>query len=292
MSPVANVTELGNTVQGALLSSIVSPAFVKEAVGLNSLARDNMPGKGQGNVKKVVKEGSITVTNPHAESEPLAIGSNGEYTETSVNLTAAKACVVTGISLEQERFGTLTEDKLMELASQAVGRAVSNDIIGLAAGFSNGVTASAHLTIADLYTALFTMQNTNLPDLATLPHFIGSHRAVNKIKGEMASTGATPYVNPGLLDILVNLPATGGYMGTIPGLCEVYQTSGHATTGGDDQMPFMHPTLALAGMFDSAPTFWMSKKGSEGFYTEIAAAYFYDAAEINDGAGVNVRADT
>ena len=292
MVAVAYVTELANTVQGVVLSDIVSPAFVKTAVGLNSIARDNLPGRGQGNVKKIVKEGSITITNPNAESEPLAIASGSEYTETSVSLTAAKACVVQGISLEQTRFGTFDEDKAKQVATEAIGRSVSNDIIGLASGFSNGVTATNFLTIADLYTALFTIHNANTPNQEVLPHFIASPRSVSKVKAEMASTGATPWVNEMMLDILVNLPATGGYMGRIPGLCEIYQTTGHATTGGDDQMPFMHPMWALAGMFDALPEFWVTKRGAEGFYTEVAGAYFYDVLEVNDGAGVNVRGDS
>lgn len=292
MSPVSNVTELANTVQGSLLSSIISPAFVKGAVGLNSLSTDDLPNKGQGNVKKVVKEGYITVTNPHAESEPLAIGSNGEYTETSVSLTAAKACVVTGISLEQQRFGTLTDDKLKEMATQAVGRAVSNDIIGCAAGFSNGVTATNYATLSDLYSAQFSVFNSNTPDQDIPCHFIGSPRAISKLKSEMATTGATPWVNESMLSILTGLPATGGYVGSVPGLADFYQTTGHATTGGDDQMPFMHPKWALAGMLDALPQFWIVDKASEGFYREISAAFFYDVAEINDGAGVNVRGDS
>ena len=291
MSPVPNVTELGNTVQGSLLSSIVSPAFAKGAVGLNSVVRDDMPGKGQGTSKKIVKEGTITVTNPHAESEPLAIGSNGEYSETYATLTAAKACVVTGMSLEQQRFGTLTEDKLMELASEATGRSVSNDIIGSAAGFSNAVTATADLTLDDLYLALIALHASNCPEQNILPHFIGSPKSNGKIKQAMSSTGATPFVNPGLLQILTGTPDAGGYLGEIPGLCEVYQTTGHAQTGGDDQMPFMHPKYAVAGMFDAAPTFIITDVGSGGFYKEIAAAYFYDVTEVNDGAGINVKAN-
>jgi len=292
MAPVAYVTELGNTIQGVVTADLISPAFVKGAVGLNSIARENLPGRGQGNVKKIVKEGSISVTNPQAESEPLAIASGSEYTESQISLTAAKACVVQGISLEQTRFGTFDEDKAKRLATEAIGRAVSNDIIGMASGFSNAVTATNYVTIADLYTALFTIHNSNCPNQEVLPHFIASPRGVSKIKAEMASTGSTPWVNEMLLDILVNLPATGGYMGSIPGLCEVYQTTGHSTTGGDDQMPFMHPMWALAGMFDSAPEFFVQDRGAEGFYKEVAGAFFYDVAEVNDGAGVNVKGDS
>lgn len=292
MSPVAYVTELGNTIQGVVTADMISPAFVKGAVGLNSIARENLPGRGQGNVKKIVKEGSISVTNPQAESEPLAIASGSEYTESQISLTAAKACVVQGISLEQTRFGTFDEDKAKRLATEAIGRAVSNDIIGMASGFSNGVTATNFLTIADMYTALFTIHNSNCPNQEVLPHAILSPRSVSKIKTEMSTTGATPWVNESMLDILVNLPSTGGYMGHIPGLCEVYQTTGHSTTGGDDQMPFMHPMWALAGMFDSLPEFWVQKRGAEGFYTEVAGAYFYDVAEVNDAAGVNLRGDS
>lgn len=292
MTAVANVTEVSNGVAGQVLSSIVSPALVKTAVGLNSLSRDNLPSKGQGLTKKVVKEGSLTVTNPLTESEPLAIGSGGEYTETSVSLTAAKCAIVTGLSVEADRFGTSSVAQLVEKSAEAIGRAVSNDIIGMASGFSNGVTCSSVATLDDLYTALFTIHNANCPNQEVLPHFIANPRAVKAIKSALSTTGASAFVNPVMLEVLMGLPSTGGYMGQIPGLCEVYQTTGFAATGGDDQQPFMHPMWALAGMFDPSPEVWVTKRGAEGFYTEAASLFFYDVAEVNDACGINFRSDT
>jgi hypothetical protein len=293
MAVVANVTEVSNSVTiGNVLSSVSSPAFVKAAVGLNSLYREDLPGKGQSAVKKFVKDGSLTVTNPQAESDNLAIGAGGEYTETSVSATAAKCAIVSGLSLEADKFGNVDMPKLIAKAGEAVGRAVSNDLIGMGAGFSNGVTCTAVATLADLYTAQFTIFNANCPNQEVLPHFICNPRAGRAIKSELSTTGASAFVNPQMLEVLMGLPSTGGYLGQIPGLCEVYQTTGFAATGGDDQQPFMHPMWALAGIFDGAPDTWITKKGSEGFYTEAATSYFYDIVEWNDAAGVNFRSDT
>lgn len=292
MSPVSNVTEVSNTVSGVVLAGLVSPAFVKTAVGIGSVNRVNMPVKGQGTAMKIMKEGSLTATNPLTESEPLAIGSGGEYTETVATLTAAKAAIVTGLSLEADRFTGLTVPKLIQKSAEAIGRAVSNDIIGLASGFSNGVTCSNVATLADLYTALFTIHNGNCPNQEVLPHWITNPKGVKAIKSELSTTGASAFVNPVMLEILMGLPSSGGYMGSIPGLCEVFQTTGFSATGGDDQQPFIHPMWAIAGMFDSIPEVWITKKGSEGFYTEAASAYFYDVGELNDAAGINFRSDT
>lgn len=293
MAVVSNVTEVSNSVTiGNVLSAKSSPAFVKTAVGLNSLYRENLPGKGQSAVKKFTKEGSLTVTNPQGESDSLAIGSGGEYTETSVSATAAKCAIVSGLSVEADKFGNIDMAKLVSKAGEAVGRAVSNDIIGMGSGFSNGVTCTNIATLADLYTALFTIQNGNCPNQEVLMHFICNPRAGRAIKAELSTTGASAFTNPQMLEVLMGLPSTGGYLGTIPGLCEVYQTTGFSATGGDDQQPFIHPMWALAGIFDSAPETWITKKGSEGFYTEAASFYFYDVVEWNDAAGVNFRSDT
>lgn len=293
MAVVSNVTEVANSVTiGNVLSSISSPAFVKAAVGLNSLYRENLPGKGQSAVKKFTKEGSLTVTNPQGESDSLAIGSGGEYTETSVSATAAKCAIVSGLSVEADKFGNVDINKLVTKAGEAVGRAVSNDVISMGSGFSQGVTCSSIATLADLYTAQFTIFNGNCPNQEVLPHFICNPRSGMAIKSELSSSGASAFTNPQMLEVLMGLPSTGGYLGTIPGLCEVYQTTGFSATGGDDQQPFMHPMWALAGIFDSAPETWIAKKGSEGFYTEAATMYFYDIVEWNDAAGINFRSDT
>lgn len=289
---VANITEVSNDVTvGNVLASIVAPPFVKASVGLNSLYREELPPQGQSAVKKFVKDGSLTAA-ALAESTALAIGANGELTRTSADATAAKCAVVSGLSVEGERFSNIDTNKLAEAAGSAIGRLVSNDLIGMASGFSSGVTCTSVATISDLLTALFTIQNANCPNPEVLPHFICNPRSGRALKAELITSGASAFTNPGMLQVLTGLPSDGGYIGQIPGICEVYQTTGFAATGGDDQQPFVHPMWGLAGIFDSAPITWQAKKGSEGLYTELATYYFYDIIEYNDAAGVNFRSDT
>jgi len=292
MTAVANITEVGNSITvGNVVASIVAPPFVKAAVGLNSLQREGLPGKGQSAVKKWPRDGSLTSATL-AESVAMPIDANGEFTQTSATTTAAKIAVMSGLSLEQDKFGNLDIAKMAEAAAAAHGRYVSNDIISQATGFSQSVICSSIITIDDLFLALFALQNSNCPDQDVLPHFICSPRTGINIKREQYQSGAAAYTHPAMLEILNGMPTDTGYLGTIPGLCQVYQTTGHQTTGGDDRMPFVHPLWALCGIFDNSPELWITKKGAEGFYTEIGSPYFYDVTEYNDLAGVEVRADT
>ncbi len=290
--PVSNITEVSNSVTvGNVVSSVTAPAFVKSSVGLNSIYREDLPPQGQSNVKKFKKDGSLTAASL-AESTAQAVDSNGEFTQTSVSATAAKCAVVSGLSVEGARFGTIDEVKLAKEAGAAVGRFVSNDILSLASGFSVTQTATAAATLADLYAALFSIQNSNCPNQEVLPHFICNPRSGRSIKEEIVTSGASAFNNPNMLSIAMGLPTNGGYLGQIPGLCEVYQTTGFAASGGNDSQPFVHPMWGIAGMFDSAPITWTANKGAEGFYTELATYYLYDVVEWNDLACVNVASDT
>lgn len=292
MGAVAYVTEAGNSVtKGNLIAGTVAPPFVKSAVGLNSVARENLPGKGDSATKKWLKDGSLTAA-ALAEATALAIDANGEFTQTSSTTTASKVAVVSGLSVEADRFGNIDVAKLSKAAGAAIGRYVSNDIISLATGFTQSVVCNSIATVDDLFLALFSIHNSNCPNPEVLPHWIASPRSVMNIKKEQYQSGASAYNNPAMLDVLMGLPTDAGFVGEIPGLCQVYQTTGHQTTGGDDRMPFMHPMWAACGIFDSAPEVWIAKKGSEGFFTEVASFFLYDVAEWNDLAGVEVRADT
>ena len=54
----------------------------------------------------------------------------------------------------------------------------------------------------------------------------------------------------------------------------------------------IHPVWCLAGVFDTAPKYIITERGSEGFYTEVASYFLYDAFEWNDPAGVQIRSDS
>ena len=284
------ITEVSNAVTiGNDLSRLSAPAFVKSAVGLNSLYRENLPVGAP--TKKFTKEGSLTVASL-AQSTAMPADANGEYTETSVTATPAKCAVVSGISVEARAFTSLDVAKLADKQGSAFGRFVSNDIIGLASGLSTVQTATSVLTIDDLMIAQLAIYNSNCPNPeATLQAILGP-KAVYNIKKEILQSGATPWSNPNMLSIVGGRPTLDGFMGSIPGLCDVYQTTGFGTTGGDDQQMLIHPVWCLAGVFDTAPKYIITERGSEGFYTEVASYFLYDAFEWNDLAGVQIRSDS
>lgn len=290
MAAVANVTEVSNAITlGNLLSAKSSPALVKSAVGLGSLYREDLPTNT--NVVKFVKEGSLTSASL-VESTALAADANGEFTQTSVSATAAKIAVSSALSLEAERFTSLTVQKLADEQGAAIGRGVSNDYIGNAANLATTVTSTTVMTVDDLYLGQYNIFNSNCPNQEVLLHAFLGPKAFLNIKRELIQSGASAWTNPNMLSVLQGLPTQAGYMGTIPGLADFFQTTGFATTGGDDQQMIVHPMWCLAGIFDSAPTTWFRQNGPEGFFTSVASAYLYDIIEWNDLAGVMLRSDT
>lgn len=290
MGAVANITEVSNSVTfGNLLSAKASPALVKAAVGLNSLYREDLPSGT--NVKKFVKEGSLTAATL-AESTALAPDSSGEYTQSSVTATAAKCAVSSGLSVEGERFGFVDVSKLADAQGAAIGRYVSNDIIGLAAGIATTVTSATVMTIDDIMQGQYSILSSNCPNQEVPLHCIIGHKALYNIKKELAQTGASAWHNPNMLSVLQGLPSASGYVGSIPGIADVYVTSGFATTGGDDQQMIIHPMWCLAGMFDTGPKTVVNMKGAEGLYTEVVSYFLYDVIEWNDLAGCMLRSDT
>ena len=289
---VANITELSNSVTlGNLLSAEMAPAFVKAAVGLDSVYLENLP-VGT-NVKKFTKAGSLTAATL-AESTALAVDANGELTDSSISLTAAKCAVSSGLSVEEEQFGFISLDRIGQEQGAAIGRFVSDDILSLAGGFStNTVTCATVATVDDLMLAQFAIYNAKVPNPEISLNAILGPRAVYNIKKDIVQSGASVWSNPNMLTLLSDgKPAANGLMGAIPGICNVYMTTGFGTSGGDDVQMVVHPRWALCGMLAPAPKVWIKQKGSEGAYTEVFSFLFYDVGEWNDAAGCKFSSDT
>lgn len=291
MAAVANITELSNSnTLGNLLSSVSSPALVKTPVMMNLMYAEDLP-TGT-NVKKFQKNGSLTSASL-AESTALQPDSNGELTDTSVTATAAKLVVSSGLSVEEERFGYINLQRIGDEQFAAIGRGVDNDAIGLASGLSTAVTSTTVMTIDDLMQGMFNIHNSNVPNLEVALAAVLGPRAVYNIKKEIVQSGAAAWTNPALLGIFNQAPIqANGRVGSIPGICDVYQTTGFATGGGDDYQMIIHPMWCFASMFDTAPKSRVLAQAAAGLYTEIVSYFFYDIIEWNDLAGVWLKSDT
>lgn len=290
MGAVANITEFSNSITiGNALSKVASPALVKSTCMMNLIYTENLP---MGTMTiKFVKNGSLTAATL-AESTALAPDANGELTDTSVTATIAKCAVVSGLSVEGETFGNITLDRIADEQGAAIGRFVDNDALSLFSGLSVSVTSLTVLTVDDIMLGQFNIYNSNCPNQEIMLQCVLHPKAHYNVKKELIQSGASVWMNQNFLDLLQSTPQRNCYVGSLPGIADVYATTGQATSGGDTVDAIFHPMWCFAGAFAPQPVTWLRQKGAEGFYTEAASYYFYDLLEWNDACGVGLLSDT
>jgi hypothetical protein len=292
MGAVAYLTELSNTATvNKVLSKVAAPAFQKSPVMLNLIYAEDMP-DGQGTATKGFKrKGSLTAA-ALAQSTALAVDANGERTDTALDVTAAKAVVVSGVTVENQKFGQVDLVEYAEDAGTAIGNFVDNQILALFSSITNLVTSTAGLTLNDLDEAQLNILAAGTPDPNMPLTFVGATRAMRNLKQEIREAGGSAMQNDRFLSIFNGSPQANGFYGSLPGY-ELYHTaSGLGTTGGNNIQALFHSKWAFAGIFDKQISTWYANKGSEGFYTEIASYYFWGAGLWNDGAACEVQSDT
>ena len=290
MAAVAFVTEFGNSVNPTnVISSLASPALVKSTCMMNLMHVEGLPERTM--TKLHAKKGSLTAA-ALAEATARAMDANGELTDSSVTSTIAKTAVTSALSVEQLQFGNITPERVADEQAAGIARAVDTDALSLFSGLSATVTSANVLTIADLMAGQFNIYNSECPDKQVTLQAVLTHRGHMNIKSEMIQAGASVWTNQTFLDILGRNPQANCYVGSIPGLADVYATSGHATSGGDSVQAIFHPMWCFAGNFAPAPQFVITDVGSGGLYKEIVGYFFYDVLEWNDLCGVGLLSDT
>lgn len=288
---VPNVTEFANAVtMGNVLSTLGSPALVKNVCMMGQMHGENLPVGSQ--VKSFVKYGSLTAAATLAESTAQSIGSDGELADSKVDATAVKAAIVSGLSVEAEQFSDLDLQRIASEQFSAIARKIDDEALSLFSGLSQTRTASSLATVDDLMLCQMTIYTNNCPEQNIPLTYVTHPKGGYGIRKDIIQSGASAWSNPSMLDILGGQPQQNCFIGEIPGVARVFQTTGLPTSGGDTVGAVFHPKYTFAGIFASAPQSWVNKKGSEGFYTEIASYFFYDLIEWNDLLGVAYASDT
>lgn len=291
MAAVSNVTEFSNSnTLSNTLSALGSPAFVKGTCMTNLMYTEDLPS--QSMVRSMQKRGSLTATYPSAESTALAIDSGGELTDTKVDLTAAMGAIVSGLSVAAETFGTIDLTRLAQEQFSALARAVDTDALGLFSGLSGGRTSASLLTIDDLMLSQMTIYTSEVPNKEVQLSLVTHAKGAYGLKKEIVQSGASAFTNQSFLSILGGMPQANCYAGSIPGIADVYQTSGMGASGSDTYSALFHPMWTFAMIIGASPKSWIIQKGSEGFYTELATHLFWDVGEWNDLAGQYILSDT
>lgn len=286
---MANETELSNfVIRANEVSAAIAPAFVDASVCMNLVYAETC--SDSSNVIKFRKSGSLTAA-ALAESAPYTFPASSELTDSSVTATASKAALVSKLTVEAMRFGTPAASiaRIAEEQGRALARLFDDTVIALFAGFSQNVTAASTLTKDTLLDGQYTIFSGGTPPGRLV--FVGDYKGVNELGKEVTSTTASAFTNPNFLQ-LVGQPKANNYKGSIADI-DVYQTSGLATTGGDDRAGLFDPRYAfccaLGGAFESHVS---DLKASEGFWKEISSWVYFDVKEWNDLAGCEIRSDT
>lgn len=288
---MANETEQGNfNTLAYTFARMMAPEFQKNTVMVNLMATENTP-EGSDS-KRWKKSGSLTAETVN-ESGTYSFSGNSELTDTNVETTVAKAVVVTKLTEEARRFGgaDASENRITSLQGRAIARFVDNDALSLATGFSNVVTSTDDMTYEDLFLGQLNIFNADTPDQNVPLAFIGAPKAFHDLGVQAIQAGGSAFANDTLLGIFGGPPQANGYRGEIvPGI-QGFQTTGFQTTGSDNQQLLIHPMWGLCGILDPSITVKFEGVVSGGFYDEIGSLYFYDVAEWNDGACVQMRSD-
>jgi hypothetical protein len=200
--------------------------------------------------------------------------------------------IVSGLSVEAEEFSSLDLTRLSSEQFSAIARAVDTDALGLFSGLSTGRTASSLLTVDDLMLSQMGIYASEVPNKEVPLSLVTNAKGMYGVKKEIIQSGASAWTSESMMSILGGRPQPNCFVGSIPGICDVYQTSGMGTSGGDTYSAIFHPMWTFCGIFGVSPKSWMIRKGSEGFYTELASYYFFDVAEWNDLAGRYILSDT
>lgn len=283
---VSNATVRTDVAQvSRVFAALVAPAFVKTPVMMNLMYSEDIP-RGQNTATKGFRyEGSMTAA-ALAEATILAYDANGRRQDSAVDVTAAKAVVVSGISLENQVFNDQTLESYARSQGSAIGRFVDDSVIANFTSFTNSVDAGDTITVDHLDQAVQLIMEANTPDPQAPLQLVANAKAMRQLKADIRTSGGAMWSNTQFLSIFNGNPQPNGYFGSLPGI-DLYTTSGHAEAAADvKSLALFHPQWAFCGIFDrNVNTDIQFKGASGGLLSEITSWFFYGSGIWNDYAG-------
>lgn len=285
---MTNHTELSNiAIPTDVVSDAISAALVQSVVAWPRIYSEDLP-VGT-NVKKFRRDGSLTAEEI-AESASYTFSASSELTQTSVGSTATKFGCVSKLSVEAQQFAGVTPAQIYQKQGEAIARDLDDEILALTSGVSTVVTASNVLTIDNIMTAVYNVQNGTQGVSSGVLDGLFDYKGIMEVRKELLNAGAAVFSQPQQTSLLAGTAQNTGYVGSLPGV-NLYQTNGLPITGGDDIAVVFDPALAFASVYGGMQS-KASWKGSEGFFDELATYVFFDVVEWNDAAACAVRSDT
>lgn len=290
---MAYETELANIVhQTDIVSALASKAFVQQDTVFPLIATQSFPDNT--NVIKFPKMGSLTA-GTQAESAAYTYAAGDEITDSAVTITGTKKSQAVKITLENRRFGgpMAAVERYVGECVRAINRLAASELKTLIATATNSVTATDVLTKDDILDARYNVAS-SVMSATEGGKYVGyfDYKGVNELSKELTSTTASAFSGQVDLGILGNASA-----GTPKGeLFDVvfFETSGLATSGGDDVAAIWDPAAAICCGVDGINGFQMRLKEPEAAepWNELFMWTFWHMALWNDTAVCKVLSDT
>lgn len=284
-------TELGNLVHLTdAISSVIAPEFKEKTFMLGLVVSDTFDPSS--NVLKFTRSGSLTAK-VVAESSAYTYDSGSELTDTAVSVTAQKVMVGTKITPEARRFGAPFNslDRIASAQAAALARKFDDDVLALAAGFSNSVVSTSTFTADDLLKGLYTLQLNNSP-LNIAPAAILSSKQVYELQLDISGNSGSVWSNDALVDVLVNAGSRGAFAGSVAGI-DIYRSNLIDQDGGTpnrfEGLLIDREWAICAGIGGAAETDAFMDPDDK--ILKVVTHYFYGVAEFNDAAGVLMKSD-
>lgn len=285
---MAYETESGNfTKPDVSISAVAAPAFVEKAKVLAQGYVQNFQGI---STIKFNKDGSVSAA-VVAESGGYTFDSGDEITQGYTSCSAQKHLVISKPTVEAERFsnGQFSYADLGAKQGEALARSLDAVWIALFPSITNLVTATSTLTKDDLLDAQYTVHDaTKLDDRL---HVMIARKGRNEIRKELTSISASAFSSPNMLSLVDQPIQANGLVGEFSDML-VFNSSGFATTGGDNQQAVYHPQLAFGIGIDTQVYTRSSFVASGGMWTEVASWLFANVVLWNDSAACELRSDS
>ena len=287
---MANETEIANiSHQTDVLSDATSAALVQKVVALPLIHMEDIA-EGVSNVKLFQKDGSLSA-DEDAESTAYSFGAGSEFTMTEVSSTATRFNVASKLTLEALKFTQLTIGKIAQEQSKAIKRDLEGEVLALTSGFSNQVTSTAGMTVADILDGIYTVRSSTA-GVSELP-YVGwlDYKAINELIKFIMSSGASCYSQESQTSLLRGVSSSNGWRGNLPGVA-LYELSGLPTDSGDDVGLIYDPNLAFGAQIADSIGISIKQPEAASPWFEAYSWTFFDVVEWNDAAGCGMKSDS
>lgn len=279
-------TEFSNYITvAAFLDTAIAPHFRAAAIMPNLVHTVNFVGKSDS--VKLRKAGSVSATT----ATESTVHATSEYTETSpATLLAAEVKVYMELSDKAIKFAQADMNDLAREAGVACAQKFDIDALALLDSLNGGTqvgTSGGDLTIANLITAMYTLEAQNIPG----PYVFALHPAqMLDVRNALNTAGAVAWTNARDLAIFSGQPpSVNGFKGEILG-ASVFQTTNTESVNGNADWAggCFSPQFALAAGFAGDVTTKVGYNVAKGV-TEIGVSLWYDVKEYQDLAGVSIE---